>query len=328
MHSVQKENGSASRQYEKDSFMAVAQSWLNATTPMVKESTYVKYCNLLESYIYPCIGDVAISTLSHELIQTNCNQLLQIGGAHQQGLSPKTVADIVSVIRCVLRFAQESKIELTCKSSPIRIRQHVTEMRVLSQREQETLCRYLFENRNPYDLGILICLFCGLRVGEICALQWKDVSLTDQTIHVHQTMQRIQDKTGDGGKTKIVITAPKSACSIRTIPIPGNLVPLLAAWRGSDSAYLLSLGNRPFAEPRSMQNHFKKALEKCNIAPANFHSLRHTFATRCVELGFDPKTLSEILGHANVNITMNRYVHPSMELKREQMQRLSLLLPA
>ena len=176
------------------------------------------------------------------------------------------------------------------------------------------------------NIGILVCLFTGLRVGEICALRWEDISFLDHTIHVHQTLQRIQDRNNSEHKTRIVVTTPKSACSIRTIPVPEDLIVLLESYKTSSTGYILTNSDQEFLEPRTMQNHFKKALRKSSVDPANYHSLRHTFATRCIELGFDVKSLSEILGHASVTITMNRYVHPSMELKKENMQRLSELL--
>ena len=138
--------------------------------------------------------------------------------------------------------------------------------------------------------------------------------------------QRIQDRTNSEYKTRIVVTTPKSACSIRTIPVPHGLMTILTAHKASSTGYILTNSDQNPLEPRTMQNHFKKVLKNSGITSANYHSLRHTFATRCIELGFDVKSLSEILGHASVNITMNRYVHPSMDLKRENMQRLSDLL--
>lgn len=198
-------------------------------------------------------------------------------------------------------------------------------MRVLSRNEQEELYHYLYTELTPGNIGILISLFTGLRVGEVCALRWEDISFPEQAIYVHQTMQRVQVKNDPNQKTKIIITAPKSACSIRTIPIPDLLVPVLELYKTTAIGYVLTNSHQRIMEPRTLQNYFKKALRNSSIKDANFHSLRHTFATRCIELGFDVKTLSEILGHAGVNITMNRYVHPSMELKKENMQRLSLL---
>jgi integrase len=144
-------------------------------------------------------------------------------------------------------------------------------------------------------------------------------------MHIHQTMGRIQNKSGTGSRTRVVVSAPKSRCSIRTIPLPEELLQFIRSYQRVSTGYFLTNSEKRYVEPRLMQLHFRKVLEKCGIAPANFHALRHTFATRCVELGMDVKSLSEILGHASVTITMDRYVHPSMELKRENMNRLSVL---
>lgn len=164
-----------------------------------------------------------------------------------------------------------------------------------------------------------------MKRGGLCALRWEDISLQEQTIRIHQTLQRVQDKSNGLQKTKIVITTPKSASSIRTIPLPDNLVKILKNYKAVDSGYFLTNSLDRFIEPRTMQYRFKTVLKNSSVEPANFHSLRHTFATRCIELGFDVKSLSEILGHASVNITMNRYVHPSLELKKQNMQRLTEL---
>ena len=139
-------------------------------------------------------------------------------------------------------------------------------------------------------------------------------------------MQRVQTSTVSKSKTVVLIQSPKSECSIRKIPIPAEILQLLIPIKQPDEAFLLTGMTHKFLEPRSLENRFKSIINECGIENTNFHSLRHTFATRCVELGFDIKSLSEILGHSNVNITLNRYVHPSMELKKENMNRLSELL--
>lgn len=185
---------------------------------------------------------------------------------------------------------------------------------------------YILDNPEPCNIGILVCLFTGLRIGEICALRWEDISLSEQTIYIHQTLQRIQNLSDNVPKTKIIITTPKSACSIRTIPLPDELYNILIKHQKASVGYLLTNDDNKFVEPRTLQNKFKKILKDIRITDTNFHTLRHTFATRCIELGFDIKSLSEILGHATVNITMNRYVHPTLEMKKENMQKLSYFL--
>lgn len=312
-------------------FRRLAENWLAATRCRVRESTYIKYRNLLNSYILPELGDKEWNEFSQEQLEIFCRKMRAEGGCRRRGLSSKTVSDILSVIRGIARYASGRGLGLPCEMSPVAVKKEAKEMRVLTEREQETLCRFLCANLNDCSIGILICMFTGLRLGEICALRWEDVSLAEQTIYVHQTMQRIQNERKEGDvpdeqKTKIIITAPKSHDSIRRIPVPKELAEILAAYRGGKKGYVLTGQAGRYVEPRTMERHFARILAEAGIERVHFHTLRHTFATRCVERNFDMKSLSEILGHANVNITLNRYVHPSMELKRKNMQKLSDLL--
>lgn len=304
----------------------VAAEWYESIKAQTKESTRNKYLNMLSNYILPVYGEQPMDQITYDFIEAHCNYLLESGGVSKKGLSSKTVTDVLSVIRNVLKFSVKKGIYVPCDGSAIQIKRISKPMRVLSRSEQEQLCQHLLAQPDPCNVGILVCLFTGLRVGEICALRWEDVSFSEQVIFVHHTLQRVQDKSGSEKKTKIVITTPKSPCSIRTIPIPDELSVILTTHKTSSSGYILTNNDSKFIEPRTMQNKFKRALEISKIEDANFHALRHTFATRCIELGFDVKSLSEILGHATVNITMNRYVHPTLELKKENMKKLSALL--
>jgi len=305
-------------------FCDLSQEWLRTVQPQIKESTNAKYRNLIQSYIIPEFGTAPISEMTADSISAHCNHLLMQGGVHQTGLSSKTVTDVISVVRRVLRYSQQKGIPTPCTGEGITAKQTPKELCVLSRSEQALLYHYLVGNPSSRNLGILICLLMGLRVGEICALKWEDVSFRDETIHVHQTMQRIQvDDNNSKKRTKVIISTPKSPCSIRTIPIPASVMSVIRQHYPNHSGYVLTGSNDAWVEPRTMQNHFKRVLSEIGIEPVNYHALRHTFATRCVEVGFDVKSLSEILGHANVNITMNRYVHPTMEMKKKNMQRLS-----
>lgn len=307
-------------------FSEIASDWFANIGLQAKESTRNKYHNILYDYILPAYGERTLDSITYDFIESHCNLLLVSGGKKSHGLSAKTVTDVLSVIRNILKFAIRKGMYVPCDGSSIQVKRKDKSMRVLSRTEQEQLCKHLLAEPEPCNIGILICLFTGLRVGEVCALRWEDVSFSDQTIHVHHTLQRVQNKSGNGPKTRIVVTTPKSACSIRTIPIPDKLNEVLATHKKSPVGYLLTNDEHRFVEPRTMQNWFKKALKLSGIESANFHATRHTFATRCIELGFDVKSLSEILGHATVNITMNRYVHPTLELKKENMKKLSSLL--
>lgn len=303
-------------------FQDAAEKWLYDILPQVKESTGNKYQNLIETYIYPDYRDTPLIAITQRSLEEYQRRLLRAGGVRGEGLSPKTVTDILSVLGRILTLGEREGYPVSCNISSIRTRQSAGDFRILSRSEQTKLCRYLYANLDGRNMGILLCLFTGLRIGEICVLRWGDLSFPDQTIHVHQTMQRVQDRSDHAKrKTKVVVTTPKSSCSIRTIPVPAPLMELMSSHRREDEHFFLSDRGGKWVEPRNLQYHFKRVLEESYLEEVNFHTLRHTFATRCVEVGVDVKSLSEILGHANVNITLNRYVHPSMEMKKESMQR-------
>jgi integrase len=202
-----------------------------------------------------------------------------------------------------------------------------SKMRVLSDDEQAILEKFLCTDMDESKLGIFVCLYTGIRIGEVCSMLWSDFSLEKGVLNVSRTMQRIQNlETESSEKTKVVTTDPKSDFSVRTIPLPDCLLEKLKQFNPAlQGTYLLTGEAGRFIEPRTYQYRFKSYLLKCGITDANFHALRHTFSTRCVALGFDLKSLSEILGHANVNITLNRYVHPTLEMKRSNMNKLEAL---
>lgn len=297
--------------------------WLVTIKPQIKQSTFNKYNNLLVSYILPYLGDININNLSVDKLYEWCNYLLEKGGKKESGISAKTVSDALSLIRRIICYAVSRGYKTLCTGKELSINQPSKEINVLTQSEQDILCRYLYVHQSERNVGILLSLFSGLRIGELCALEWSDISLECGTIYIHQNIQRIQIKESSGKKTEIVITTPKSQCSIRTIPIPEFIISVLKNADIKRQGYLLT-GNNRYLEPRTMENHFHKILDEISIRQVNFHTLRHTFATRCIEVGFDIKSLSEILGHSNVNITLNRYVHPPLQLKKENMERLSV----
>lgn len=306
-------------------FSVLSDIWLESIRPQIKQSTYNKYKNLIHSYIISELNEIKISDLTVESLQRKCNHLLEHGGKEGHGLSTKTVGDVLSLIRRLLSYAASIGYPVKCSGREFSIKQSAKEMCILCHSEQETLCQYLLQNRDEKNIGIFLCLFTGLRIGELCALKWDDISLENGTIYIHQIIQRIQIHDTPNKKTAVLIMTPKSKCSIRTIPIPSNVVQLLKDTSITKKGYLVTGTEEHYLEPRTMQLHFKRVLEQANLRQVNFHALRHTFATRCVEVGFDIKSLSEILGHSNVTITMDRYVHPSMELKKENMQKLSSL---
>lgn len=304
-------------------FGAVSLLWLEMVKPQLKKSSIVKYSNLLSTYIIPDFGEYAIESITMEEIIDFSHKLLFTGGQKGNGLSPKTVNSVISVLKGIFEYASQYEKLSVASIGKFSVKQPQKPMRVLSIVEQQKLDSFLNENLTLVNLGILVCLYTGIRIGEICALKWEDISFDEKYIYINKTMQRIQDKENKTNKTSILVSRPKSECSVRKIPLPDNIFKLIISARCPGNTYFLTGLSNIFIEPRTLQNRFKSIIKTCNIKDLNFHALRHTFATRCIELGFDVKSLSEILGHASVNITMNRYVHPSMELKQKNMDMLS-----
>lgn len=305
---------------------AVAQRWEENIAQQVKESSFVKYHAIVTKHLLPALGNVCVEDMTHELIESFSITLLRGEGKNGRPLAPRTVSDILCVLRSILRFARRSGAVIPCDGSSVRIRRPAVEIRVLTRQEQDILCRYLYNNMNLKNAGLLLSLFAGLRVGELSALRWEDIALDERLIYVRHTMHRIQSIEPVGPRTRVVMTTPKTTTSIRMIPLPEDLAQLLESLPGEHRGFFLTGREDAYSEPRIMQYHFRRTLERCGISYANYHALRHTFATRCVELGFDVKCLSELLGHSTVTMTMDRYVHPTLDHKREHMQRLSQLM--
>ena len=298
--------------------------WLHSSQLNTKESTHARYSHLISTHIKPQLGKYPLSMLSTEIIESFIELQLNEGRLDNTGgLAPKTVTDILTIIKNTIDYARYKGLPVICNLSKLSIKKKEKEMRVLTQSEQDALIAVLIDDMDLYKFGVFLSLYTGIRVGELCALQWEDFNLALTTLKVRKTMQRIQDtENGAFSKTKIIITEPKSQCSVREIPLPTFVIDMAQKFVANPKAYILT-GNDRYVEPRTMQNRFKSYVKDSGISDANFHALRHTFATRCVEVGFEIKSLSEVLGHANVNITLNRYVHSSFELKCSNMNKLS-----
>ena len=303
-------------------FGELSTKWLERALLRVKDSTFARYFNLIEKHINPRIGKYKIYEINFELIEKHINDLLSNGKlSGQGGLSPKSVQDIFIIIKSILKYSNENH---NIRFNEIVLKKADNEMRVLTKQEQMKLNKFLLTNVDSMRFGVLLSLYTGIRIGELCALRWENINIAEQTLFIKNTMQRIQNVSAvDGAKTKVVITPPKSKYSIRSIPLPDFLMHLIVKLETTPKAFILSEKKDRFIEPRTVQNRFKSYVESAGISHANFHALRHTFATRCVELGFEIKSLSEILGHANVNITLNCYVHSSFDFKKQNMNKLS-----
>lgn len=297
------------------SFGFWADSWLLTVKMKCKISTYNKYRNLYNNYIYSEIHNLEIDQINITMLQN----IMQIN----MGLSPKTRNDILCVIRQVLDYAEINGCKSSINLKSICVRQESREMRVLNLEEQNKLADFLLSESDLCKIGVYLCLYTGLRIGELCALKYENISFDNGILSVKKTMQRVQIE-GEPKKTKVIFTEPKSRNSVRDIPLPKRLIENIYKWYScmKPDDYILTGKSNKFIEPRLLEYHFKNYIKACGLENVNFHALRHTFATRCVEAGFDVKTLSEILGHVNVNITLNRYVHSSIEFKRTNMEKL------
>ena len=290
--------------------------WLFVTNQKIKQSTAANYRMKAEKHIISSFGNI------------NCNMLKAADIYHfiesklRDGLSERYVADILVLMKSIYRYAARTYQIKNVFDGITMPKRGKTEVDMLNMEQQAKLDEYISNSNSLTSLGIAISKYMGLRIGEVCALQWSDVDIEKRIITVRKTVQRIQC-FGGKKRTKIVVTEPKSSSSVREIPIPDRLIPMLMGFKSSQERYVIS-GSRKPLEPRAMQYRFARILRNENLPSVHFHSLRHSFATNCIALGFDVKTLSEILGHSSVEITLNRYVHSSIERKRACMDLLSV----
>ena len=288
--------------------------WLLVNQSRLKPSTCQRYQGFLKNHLEGSLGSMEVLYVTTVIIHQFAMERLSCG------LSAQTVNAVLTVLHSILKYGHR-QYQLPLPEI-IYLSVEKKEMRVLSQEEQKKLVGYLMQDLDLCKLGVLIALYTGLRLGELCALKWEDIG--GDSITVRRTMQRLKKNNIDG--TGLHIGSPKTKTSLRSIPIPSFLQEQIEPFRRPELAesYFLATTAGEIIEPRIMQYRFSRYLKDAGIDKANFHALRHTFATRCVEAGFEIKSLSEVLGHANVQTTLNKYVHSSFDLKRANMELLSL----
>jgi len=309
-------------------YSTILDCWLHEIKDRLKASSYAKYCNIINNHIRPSMGDMLIKNINSATVKSVVFKKLGVGLQGNTGsLSEKTVRDILSVIKSTIRFAIDGALIPNVNIVLDLPKGYKKNIRILSKAEQIALEQYLFNDIDICKMGVLLSLYTGIRIGELCALKWCDFDFRENAFSISRTLQRVQCFDSDSAtKTMVVESSPKSACSIRVIPLPTFIAEELQQFRPADDDVNFLTGASSHAiEPRTLQNKFKKYTVESGISVVNFHAIRHTFATRCVEIGFDIKSLSEILGHSNVNITLNRYVHPSIDMKRSNMKKLRKL---
>lgn len=303
-------------------FSVYCDEWLVLNRLKVKESTYVKYYAMINNHIKPKLGGCFVAALTSFIIEEFSQELL-----FEEDLSPKTVKDNLVLLKSILKYTRKNHPGIMADIEITYPKETKKEMRVLTREEQKRLTNYLLTDMDRIKFGILLTLMTGMRIGEICALRWSDISLNEKIIRIGATMQRIKNMgEGEATKTKIIISAPKSDSSVRVIPLTDYAVVLCKMiGKQSPSAFVLSGSTEWFIEPRVLQYKLERFTKECGLEGVHYHTLRHSFATRCVELDFEIKSLSEILGHSSPKITLERYVHTSLELKRNNMNKLALI---
>lgn len=279
--------------------------WLSVVKFRVKPSTYANYLLKVDKHILPAFGGLHYDMLTVQMLNHYIEDKLS------SGLSAKYVSDIIIVFKSMAKYTAKIYGFHNVLADVTLPKVHRKEMQLLSPVQQRQLCNYLLHDLNPTSLSVLLSLYIGLRVGEVCGLMWGDIDFGKSILTVRRTVQRIRH--GVHG-TRLISDTPKSRSSRRSIPIPTFIMKLLRESRSADDRYVLS-NSTVITEPRTLQRRFKAILKKVNLPSVGYHCLRHMFATNSLQAGFDVKTLSEILGHASVETTLNRYVHTSMERK-------------
>lgn len=294
-------------------FSQAAAEWFEEIADKRKYSTYVKYHTVYKTHLAGIIGSCQLSAdVTQELQEKIFDHL------SEKGLSESMLKSIFCIANQILDFADRKYSAGVPPLEKPAVKPKRKNTITFSRAEQTRLFSVIYDELDRFKTALLLCLHTGIRLGEVCALQWTDIDMNGMTLTVNRTVQRVAVKD-HRTKTILMETDPKSESSKRTIPLTTEILKLLLRLKGKQ-AYVFS-GEKPL-DPRTMQYRFKKILKQAEIDGRNFHILRHTFATNCVENGMDVKALSEILGHSDVKITLNRYVHSTMDSKRKQIRKL------
>ncbi len=301
------------------SFTSTASEWLESVRENKKWSTYIKYKRIYEKYILSYMGDMNVQNIADGSVNT---EFRQVYADLTKRLSSGVLRTIVCVFNKILAHAAQRYGIAFTKEKTEYGQKACRPVEVFTKKEQASLINSIYSCMDTSSLGIYLCLCTGMRLGEICALRWEDIDMERKTIKIRRTVQRIAVEDGKT-KTALMITTPKSFFSVREIPVPDELFRLLnkVALKHGRQGYILN-GDKPL-EPRTYEYRFARLLKKAGVGNRKFHVLRHTFATNCIVNGVDAKALSELLGHSDVKITLNRYVHPTLDVKRDYINLLA-----
>lgn len=298
----------------------VLNDWLKNNRIRYKLSTYTKYKYIIDKHILPKLGREKIGSLHISKINSFLDEKMNIEGLKDNAtLSASYVRTMALIIDSALKYAVSEELCVPIKSPIKKPIVKKEQIQTLSCSECDCLMEYCYTNLNDTNIGILISLNTGLRIGEICALKWSDIDIYSHLLHVNHTMSRLKDEKNNW---KWIVEVPKTQASVRIVPISKRLFEALMKLKESTISDYVVSDCKSFINPRTYEYRFHAKMRESKVRDINFHVLRHTFATRCVEGGMDIKTLSELLGHSNVSITLSTYVHSSLELKKTQMEKV------
>ena len=301
-------------------FSKIVALWKEDKKQYVKRSTFAAYTLLIENHILPTFGEMAL--VEEQDVQTFVFRKLN------EGLSHKTIKDILIVLKMILRFGAKNQMteyrQIDIKFPTERDKHSID---ILNRSHQKQIMEYIRLHFTFKNLGIYICLSAGMRIGEICALTWDDLDVENGIIHVRKTIQRIYVIEEHRKYTEVILDTPKTKNSIREIPMTKNLLKMIRPIKKIVNGNFYVLTNEPKpTEPRTSRPYTQKFLQSLGLPLMKFHGLRHSFATRCIESKCDYKTVSVLLGHSNISTTLNLYVHPNLEQKKRCMEQMSRLL--
>lgn len=294
----------------------ITEEWKEEKKKYVKKSTYAAYQLLIQNHIKPYFGD--LYEVNEEKVQQFVFDKLDAG------LSEKTIRDIIIVLKMILKFGiKNGYLKYVQIDAKFPSKQEKKDLDVLSKADQKKFMEHLRNNFTFKNLGIFICLSTGMRIGEICGLRWCDVDTVEGVIKVRHTLQRIYIIEGETRHTELLLDTPKTANSVRDIPMSSELLKMLKSLNKvvNENYYVISNDIKPI-EPRTYRNYYKKLCKQLDIPELKFHGLRHSFATRCIESKADYKTVSVLLGHSNISTTLNLYVHPNKEQKKKTIDKM------
>lgn len=299
--------------------------WLEDEKAGLKPSSIFRYQFLLDKHIYPAFGEMKIDQITPEMILafTEEKKNAKVNGGEKL-LSQSYISNILVVLMDLYAYAVREGLcaPLTCKiSKPAGKKQ---KHRILSEKEIKKLIAFLSKEQTPVATGILITLYTGMRIGEICALQWKDVNPDDGVIIIRKTVQRVRKGEGING-SYLRLDAPKTECSMREVPVHPKLAQKLRSRKNADGELYVLTEAKQFMNPATYEYQYHKIMQRAGFADVRYHNLRHSFTTACVEGKMDIKTLSEILGHAKVNTTLDVYTHPTIGMKQKEISKIPSL---